>query len=438
MISIKNKKIFKILLGLTLIIFYYINNKLSAYDIPFAPMSVSLSSNGQYAISSHHGKLLTLWDLKNKTSQLISTDANIYSAYFIPNSDNYIWQNIKTDTVYVQNTKGQTLKTFNPGFASYGQLLNKTLNEYTASDKHWNIFTLIDNKKKLIKQGFNDFYNGKNINLSWHKKTLLTSGICDDKWDKLPVSAGATARDVNPNIRKHINRSIMNCVVLWNYKTGKALFKLNGNAVKTQATLSPDGKYAVSADENSLGFVWRTLTGEKLVEQYDLTAGKFIRMPNKEKSYFEKKHVIPQPKNFCWQPSNDPEHCHYTDASFSVKFINNDQYLRFTTRVPYAILYDVLNPAHKKYLKLEGHPSIYGYNDAATTATAPDKNLLVMGTNISEGIRVYQFDRKRETLTLVWAPDEIQRTLKQKIERVWSKLVEEVSKDFSSNDKKVT
>lgn len=422
MITIKQKNILKMSFCLLLITGGFSYKKLSAHEDPAVAMSLSVSSDAKHAISIHHGKQLVLWDMESKTSKIISNNANIYSAYFIPETNKFIWQDVTTSTVHIENINSKKIKKFNPGFKSYGHSISKNLKSYVASDKNWNLFNVIGDKKKQFKKGFNDFYNGKIFNLSTFKNILLTSGICDDPLDNQPISAGATARDVNPNIRKHVNRSLMNCIVLWNYKTGKALFKLNGNSIKTHATLSPDGKYVASGDENGLGFVWNAKTGERVNKQDNLSFGKIL-YDKKGRHYFDKSRLISRPKDFCYKYSDTSNDCIYRSTVFAVKFINNDQFLRFITHVPYAILYDVLDPAHKKYLKLEGEPSIHGYNEAALISTAPNKNTLVMAANETEGIRVYQFDREKETLTLVWAPDEIQKTFRQKVLRLWHKII---------------
>jgi len=77
---------------------------------------VSLSSDGQYAITSGADKRITLWNLKNRKAKIISTDANIYSAYFIKNTHNFIWQDLKENKVYVQDVNENIIKTFRPGF----------------------------------------------------------------------------------------------------------------------------------------------------------------------------------------------------------------------------------------------------------------------------------------------------------------------------------
>ncbi|MFD2436644.1 hypothetical protein [Modicisalibacter luteus] len=55
-------------------------------------MVIGVSSDGHYAISTHRSKHLVLWDLEKHQKEIISRDANIYSAYFIHGRDAFLWQ----------------------------------------------------------------------------------------------------------------------------------------------------------------------------------------------------------------------------------------------------------------------------------------------------------------------------------------------------------
>jgi WD40 repeat protein len=182
-------------------------------------------------------------------------------------------------------------------------------------------------------------------------------------------------------------------VVLWSVENGKPLKKFSANVAKTYATLSSDGKYVVAGDEDSLAFVW-SKDGKKIFDLYDLTFGKFIKTGSKIENYkTDKTGLIQKPKDF----SND--------AILSIKFIDlQGDYLRFTTYVPYAILYNINNPKPLKYLPLGKHPfpSVDDYSRNASIDTAPAANILVMGKASSGGILVYKFDPIKQTLTKIW------------------------------------
>ena len=101
-------------------------------------MVVSVSSDGMHAVSSHQSKHLVLWDLANHEKKAISNNANIYSAYFIHDSDNFLWQDLN-DQVYVQTISGEVVKQFKH-FPTYGHVMDSSLEHYVASDDDWNLF----------------------------------------------------------------------------------------------------------------------------------------------------------------------------------------------------------------------------------------------------------------------------------------------------------
>src|SRR5262245_14541862 len=86
------------------------NNPLKLKRIKYddnVAMVVSVSSDGNYAVSSHLNGELVLWDIKNKTRKIITNNANIYSAYFIKNSNQFMWQDDTTDKVFVEDINGK-------------------------------------------------------------------------------------------------------------------------------------------------------------------------------------------------------------------------------------------------------------------------------------------------------------------------------------------
>ncbi len=105
-------------------------------------MVTSLSSDGEYAITTSLAKQAILWNIKNKTYKIIATNANIYSAYFIKHSNDFIYQNDKTNIVYVKNIEGKTIKIIKPGFPTYGEVLTSDLQSYYAVDVKDQIYSI--------------------------------------------------------------------------------------------------------------------------------------------------------------------------------------------------------------------------------------------------------------------------------------------------------
>ncbi len=104
---------------------------------------ISISSDGNYAISTNDARGAILWDIKNRTSKVIDYPANIYSAYFIKNTHNFMWQNDKTNEVYIQNINGKIITHFNPKFPTYGQIIDSNLSNYYGNSEDSKIYRFI-------------------------------------------------------------------------------------------------------------------------------------------------------------------------------------------------------------------------------------------------------------------------------------------------------
>ena len=88
------KKIFKIITTAVLIVLAIIKYNWPPTTIN-PPMAISISSDGRYALSASYHDTLVLWDIKNKTSELLSIGANMHSPYFIKDSHTFIWPRFK-------------------------------------------------------------------------------------------------------------------------------------------------------------------------------------------------------------------------------------------------------------------------------------------------------------------------------------------------------
>ena len=301
--------------------------------------------------------------------------------------------------VHLLNKKGIELKTFIPGFASYGQTLTTDLITYTASDNNKNIYEIQNNHKYILKKGFSKY--GYNLSLSLVNNIFLSSVGCDYKGEDLPISAGLAASDRYSWMTPYADYSFMKCITIYDLNKHTAIHKLTGNAGATTTTLSPDGKYIVSGDENSIGLVWRTDSFKKLFKLDSLYSGKDLGLcDDGTHCKWDKTDLIPAPKDFCFEAMSN--YCSLNTSIIAIKFINNSQYLRFTTHIKYAILYDVLDPRPKKYLKLESLPQINGYSSSFVIDTAPKVGVLVISSAVHSGLIVYKYDKKTQSLKKTW------------------------------------
>jgi WD40 repeat protein len=364
-------------------------------------MVLSVASDGKHAISSDDRKYIIVWDLSKKTKTIISRNGNIYSAYFIKNSNNFLWQDLH-DEVHVQNLAGKEILRFH-NFPTYGQVMTSDLKHYIASNQRWDLYSGYGNQQKIIKSSYqiNGFLgSGKllNLTLSNDNKYLLTAGESGARFDNIPLEVGYSAYEASKKnyVVGIINASLLEGVVLWSVENGKPIRKFSGAISKTYATLSPDGKYVVAGDEGSGAFIWEASNGKKPFDIYDLNFGKFIKTGTKIENFkHDKTGLIQQPKDFAKT----------INSVLSLKFIDlNGFYLRFTTYSSYAVLFNVNDPKPIKYLPLGKHPfpSVDDYSRNASIDTAPAANILVMGKANSGGILVYKFDPIKQTLTKIW------------------------------------
>jgi WD40 repeat protein len=356
----------------------------------------SVSSDGLYAITTGLGKYAILWDIKNKRYKILDDDANIYSAYFVRHSNKFMWQHDSNNEVIIEDLAGKKILAFK-AVPTYSHIITSDLKHYFTNDENWFIYAGDPHKKiRIINKGFLDFIGaGKplNINMSVNQKYLVTSGDCYKKMEQIPLD--------KPNGDFNID-----CITLWQiYPKIKPVKKIWGNMEKTYATISPDSKYIVSGDEQPLAFLWNATNGKKVFNIYDLYYGKSVKVTNtddplKDYRYIDTGFVKP-PKGFDgYNPYNGAL------CIMALKFISNKQYLRFTDSVPYAILFDTLSPKPKKYIKLGilPPPSIYQFSRDNSIDTSPSAHILVTGQETTNGINVYKYNPKTETLKLIWSP----------------------------------
>jgi len=345
-------------------------------------MSVSVSQDGRYAVSSHKNRNLYLWDLDKQNRTRLSDQANIYSAYFAKGRHAFLWQDLD-NVVRLQDVNGDEIRSFTH-VPTYGHVISPDGSVYVSSDENYVLRVIRDSEEAVLKVEGGSFSGfGKVFNLSTDGALLVSSGFGSphdrDAW---PIEEQAPLG--YPDLMGS---------VLWSLDTLEPIAKLPGNTSKTQATLSPDGQWVVSGDENGIGLYWNTAQPDQRYRMASYFHGLFLGTHEAgDPRNRDRSGLIPVPDGV-------------TETTIAVKFIHESRYyLRFGYNSHYTALFEVDNPWPLKYFDLgqRPFPATDSYARNLAIDTAPEAGILVMGQRDGSGILVYQFDPDELTLERVW------------------------------------
>ena len=363
-------------------------------------MVVSVSSDGNYAIATNTNKQAVLWNLKDHSYKIVFKDANIYSAYFIKNTNDFMYQNDKTNEVVVENTDGKVIKTFNPGFPTYGEVMTSNLNTWFASDVNYEIYKMTIPQTKPEKM-FAFFCPPDHPNEIAPKGAM--SGCASVQGDGKLFNLTLT-----PDDTKLIGAGFGGAII-WSAQTGKILHVISGNDAQTVAAINPEGSYLVTADIMQRAVNYNLNTGKQRGFIY-----KFPSRPEAAVYYanggyphevLAAKFIDNNRLLVILNGLNNP---------FNYAALFNPKQLTRTTN-PYQVapyLYD-LQPI--KYLPLIKNAATDTTNQKdwpLTTDqfsrdqaidTSPSAHILVMSMAGKNGIIVYRYDPKTQTLKREWA-----------------------------------
>jgi len=383
-----------VLVGLVLVFAGYILWDTLTYSGPV--MSAAVSSDGAYALTAHRENHLVLWNLRSKERQTISRNANIYSAYFIKGQPVFLWQDLE-GRVVAQSVNGNVEQTFTLESQTYGHLMTRDLRHYYFSDLGWGIYRRaedgsLDTLKAKDGKAFLGYMKLLNLAMDSDEKWLISSGSGEAKGFEPPYY-----RSLDDVLERAPEYKKLNSVALWELESGKPIAKLDGNSAKTHATISPDGQWVISGDENGIGLYWNTERPEERHRLARYHSGIFID---------DTPYEMGDPRNRDTSGLIDAPPG-TNNATIAQAFIHNSEYyLRFGNNSHIAALFKAGSPWPVKYFDLGESPELvtHGSNYSRNTAiaTSPEAGVLVMGHRTGGGISVYQFDADKLTLDRVW------------------------------------
>ena len=225
----KKNQLLKVLITVLLLIVIFIFYQ---YNRTAPIISLSVSTDGRYVISAHatedadrHKPIgqLVLWDIEKKEKTILARNANAFSAFFIPDSHEFMWQDNK-NIVHIQNVEGKEIENF-PHFQVKTHIM--------SADKQFYLSSNMEDNGQLYKGYGEDLvpvYTDGGIpfplTLSMTKDYFLSATETCTTSPYPVVETNLTINPVNPDSSK---RSSYTGVTLWDRHTLKPLARLYGN-----------------------------------------------------------------------------------------------------------------------------------------------------------------------------------------------------------------
>ena len=394
------RKKFLIILTLIITILFF-----SAHAKTDPAMSVSVSTDGHYVVSGHVGRnadpsnpigQLVLWDIEKKTKTVLSKNANAFSAMFIPDSHEFMWQDDK-DIIYMQNVDGQVIKSFQHPFTLQNHRMTADKSFYLSADM-WN--HLYKGYQNDITPIYTDGASiSKPVDLSIVGDYFLSvTAPCSDP-DSPVAETKLTANPINPSEYK---KNSYDGVILWNKNTLKPVAKLNGNCGATNGLISPDGKWVITGGENGAYYMWEI---NNLNNRLSLAfQDEYIKNENIKK--YDKNEVLYIPKEI--------EERGISMGKVAYAFITETEFIGLGKSEnkdgdgnEFASLFTIGNPWVKGYVEIGNNPSISTnyFQRNLSVSSSSKAHILVTGQATGGGINVYKYHPEKMELEKIWVAD---------------------------------
>ena len=398
----KKNKLLKVLITVLLLIVIFIFYQ---YNRTAPIISLSVSTDGRYVISAHatedadrHKPIgqLVLWDIEKKEKTILARNANAFSAFFIPDSHEFMWQDNK-NIVHIQNVEGKEIENF-PHFQVKTHIM--------SADKQFYLSSNMEDNGQLYKGYGEDLvpvYTDGGIpfplTLSMTKDYFLSATETCTTSPYPVVETNLTINPVNPDSSK---RSSYTGVTLWDRHTLKPLARLYGNCGYTTGLISPNGDWVVTGGENLSNYMWEI---HNLNNRQDLA--QVNSDLNHENSERYKQKLLPKPDKF----KNKQLALNHTVA---IAFLTEKDFILLGKSGnkdgfgdELARLFTVGEPWIKAYVEIGNDPSISTnyYQRNLSVSSSPKAHILVTGQATGGGINVYKYHPEKMELEKIWVAD---------------------------------
>ena len=367
-------------------------------------ISISVSTDGRYAISGHAARKtnsvsprgqMVLWDIEKKQKTILSDNANSFSALFIPDSHEFMWQD-QNDIVHVQNVEGQEIKSFkHPHVQNHRITADKSF--YLSVDFWGRIYKGYGDEIQPVYTDGGPTINPYSLSIV-DNYFLSVTDTCHGLDDPV-AETNLTANPVNPSSSK---KSSYDGVTLWDKTTLKPIAKLIGNCGSTNGLISPDGKWVITGGENGTYYTWEinNLNNRLRLAYQDL----YIK-EGKLKEYDETK-VLYIPK--------EVEERGISFGTVAYAFLTESEFIGLGKSAnkngkgnEFAALFTVGNPWVIGYVEIGNNPSISTnyFQRNLSVSSSPTAHILVTGQATGGGINVYKYHPDKMELEKIWVAE---------------------------------
>ena len=366
-------------------------------------ISLSVSTDGRYAISGHAARKtnsvsprgqMVLWDIEKKQKTILSDNANSFSALFIPDSHEFMWQD-QNDIVHVQNVDGQEIKSFkHPHVQNHRITADKSF--YLSVDFWGRIYKGYGDEIQPVYTDGGPTINPYSLSIV-DNYFLSVTDTCHGLDDPV-AETNLTANPVNPSSSK---KSSYDGVTLWDKNTLKPIAKLIGNCGATSGLISPDGKWVITGGENTTYYMW---------EIDNLNNRQPLSIPNNWGIYDEEKYKndksIPLPEKLKDEP--------VSVGTVAYAFLSETDYVGLGRSgrkngegFQFAGLYKAGEPWIKAYVEIGNNPSISTnyFQRNLSVSSSPTAHILVTGQATGGGINVYKYHPDKMELEKIWVAE---------------------------------
>ena len=395
------RKKFLIILTLIITILFF-----SVHAKTDPAMSVSVSTDGHYVVSGHVGRnadpsnpigQLVLWDIEKKTKTVLSKNANAFSAMFIPDSHEFMWQDDK-DIIYMQNTDRQVIKSFQHPFTLQNHRITANKSFYLSADMYNHLYL---GQEDALKPVYTDgAATSKPVDLSIVGDYFLSvTPTCYGPNDPV-AETNLTANPINPSVYK---KSSYDGVTLWDKNTLKPVAKLNGNCGSTSGLISPDGKWVITGGENVGIYMWEINNVNHRLNPIKIHNGNSHDGVN----YYDAIDSSPIAEKF------KDKIIYLGQNAVAIAFINEKDFIAigktYINEDNYNVipLYVVGDNLIKDFLEIDNNPTISTnyYQRNLSVSSSPKAHILVTGQATGGGINVYKYHPEKMELEKIWVAD---------------------------------